>query len=68
MMVIGPSGVQFSLYVITNWDMKCEAGVWFVNHSMNTGRIGQHKALLPINQNYYMIKFEKEWDIIHMFS
>ena len=55
MMVIGPSGVQFSLYVITNWDMSD-----LLITSMNTGRIGQHKALLPINQNYYMIKFEKE--------
>ena len=29
-----------------------EVGVQFVNHEY---RIGQHKVLLPINQNYYKI-------------
>ena len=30
-----------------------EAGVRFVNHEyMITDRIGRHKVLLPINQNY----------------
>ena len=55
-MVIGLSGVQFSPIQ------------WSPITSMITDRIGQHKVLLPINQNYDKIKERNKTFVLHFYN
>ena len=67
-MVIGLSGVQFSLNHTSdcqNWTtVKRESDLLIT--SMITDRIGRHEVLLPINQNYDNLR--KKLDVGYTFS
>ena len=56
-MVIGPSGVQFSLqsYEWLRKSDECEAKSDLLITSMITDWTGRHDVLLPMNQNYNKI-------------